>query len=148
MPQWNKFTERHLSRLTSSLKRKRVEQFVRMLGLGPTDVILDLGSEDGSYLASYYPYPHNIVLADISEERLKRGVAQYGLRDYVLLNADGPIPVRDECFDAIWCNSVIEHVTVDRNELSSVTGRQFRRRADDHQRRFASEIERVARKYF
>lgn len=96
MRKWNTYTERYLSRLSRPLKRKRVEQFVRMLGLGPTDVILDLGSEDGSYLAGDYPYPHNIVLADISEERLKRGVAPYGLRDYVLLNADGPIPVWDK----------------------------------------------------
>ncbi|MCH8852239.1 MAG: hypothetical protein IID41_06250 [Planctomycetes bacterium] len=102
MPKWNTYTERYLSRLSRPLKRKRVEQFVRMLGLGPTDIILDLGSEAGSYLASYYPYPHNVILADISEERLQRGVAQYGLKDYVLLNADGPIPVRDNCFDAIW----------------------------------------------
>lgn len=148
MPRWNQYTERMLSKLTTSLKRKRFEFFVRALQLGPKDIILDLGSEDGSYLARFYPYPRNIVLADVSEEPLLRGVARFGLKGYLLLPAHGGLPLGDLTYDAIWCNSVIEHVTLDREELPSVDDGEFRRRADQHQRLFAAEIARVARKYF
>ena len=148
MPKWNAYTERQLSRITARLKRKRVEMFVRILGLRPDDIVLDLGSEDGSYLASYYPYPRNIVLADLLEEPMKRGVARHGLKSYVVLEQDEPIPAGDREFDAVWCNSVIEHVTIDRAELASVSSGAFRHRADQRQRLFAQEISRVGKRYF
>lgn len=140
--------EARLESLTRPLRRARVARFVEMLHLGPRDIVLDLGSEDGSYLARYYPYPRNIVLADIVEAPMKQGVTRYGLRGYVVLPTDGLIPVDAGAFDAVWCNSVIEHVTVDRNELSRLSSTEFYRRADEHQRRFASEIARVGDRYF
>lgn len=148
MPRWNIFTENVLSRATAPLKRKRVELFVRLLNLGPNDLVLDLGSEDGSYLSAFYPWPQNIVLADIEEAPMKRGVEQFGLKGCVVLAPDGPIPVRDNSFDAVWCNSVIEHVTLARCDLAHVSDDEFRRRSDEHQRRFAREVARVARQYF
>jgi hypothetical protein len=148
VPRWNAYVEGKLSALTHGLRRKRVENFVRKLRLGPNDLVLDLGSEDGSYLAGSYPYPHNIVLADLDEEPMRTGVQKFGLRDYIVLSLDGTIPAGDRHFNAVWCNSVIEHVTVDRALLPSLSDREFRRRADEHQRRFASEIARVAEQYF
>ena len=148
MPKWNALTERHLSRLTRRLKRRRVELFVRALNLGSDDLILDLGSEDGSYLGTYYPYPGNIVLADILEGPMKAGVERYGLKDYIVVPEDGPIPASNREYDAVWCNSVVEHVTVRRSELPFLTTAEFRERADQHQRRFAREIARVGRRYF
>lgn len=148
MPRWNDFTEKVLSEITGRLKRRRVQLFVNVLGLGPDDIVLDLGSEDGSYLAKYFPYPGNIVLADIDKAPMKAGVARYGLRGYVEVPAEGPLPLSDRSFDAVWCNSVIEHVTIDRGELMTVTTHDFRRRADEHQRAFAREIARIGRRYF
>lgn len=148
MPKWNTFTENLLSRITARLKRKRVEMFVRMLSLGPDDIILDLGSEDGSYLAAHYPWPHNIVLADIEEAPMRRGVERFGLKGFVLLPSDGPIPAGDNSFDAVWCNSVIEHLTLQSNDLTGVSDVEFRRRSDERQRRFAREVARVGRRYF
>lgn len=148
MPQWNTCTESILSRVTSCFRRQRVELFVKTLRLGPQDTVLDLGSEDGSYLATYYPYPKNIVLADVEEAPMKEGVRRYGLRGYVLLPQDGRIPIVDGAFDAVWCNSVIEHVTLDRDALASVSHEEFCRRSDAHQKRFAVEVARVARQYF
>jgi hypothetical protein len=148
MPTWNQYTEDKLSNLTSHLKRKRVALFVRELGLGPDDVILDLGSEDGSYLATYYSYPQNIVLGDLFEEPMKLGVRRYGLKGYIVIPQDGPIPVHNNAFDAVWCNSVIEHVTVSRGELPVISNQAFRERAEKHQERFAQEIARVSKRYF
>ncbi len=148
MARWNAYTEHWLSEITRSLKRKRVERFVNTLQLGPHDRILDLGSEDGSYLAAFYPYPHNIVLADVNEEPMRRGVKRYGLKGYVVIPEEGQLPIATKEFDAVWCNSVIEHVTIKRRELANVTNSEFEQRADKHQRQFASEIARVAKKYF
>ncbi len=148
MPRWNAFTERQLAVLTRRLKRRRVELFVAALGLGPADTVLDLGSEDGSYLAEFYPYPGNIVLADIVEAPMREGVRRHGLKGYLLVPADGPIPAQDGSFEAVWCNSAIEHVTVDRALLGSISSREFQARADAHQERFAREIRRVGRRYF
>lgn len=147
MPRWNALTERYLGRISERLKRKRVELFVRELSLGPHDSVLDLGSEDGSYLAKYYPYPQNIVLGDVREGPMQRGVDAFGLKGYVVLPENGAIPVGDREFDAVWCNSVIEHVTVSRDELASTGESDFRVKAEAHQREFARELRRVAKQY-
>jgi hypothetical protein len=148
MSGWNRWTENVLSDVSRGLKRRRVEMFVQMLGLGERDQILDLGSEDGSYLASFYPYPRNIVLADINEAPMARGVAWYGLKGYIVIPSDGPLPIGSRQFDAVWCNSVIEHVTLNRGELGRVARNEFRRRSEAHQKFFARELARVARQYF
>ena len=137
-----------MSRFFEGLKSKRVQLFVEKLGLGPDDVVLDLGSEDGSYLSKYYPYPHNIIIADIHEPPMKRGVEKHGLGGYRLISPDGPLPFEDKEFRAVWCNSVIEHVTVARDELGNISSKDFVDQAEEHQSRFAKEIMRVAQAYF
>lgn len=131
-----------------ALKRTRVERFVNACGLGPEHTILDLGSEDGSYLASCYPYPQKIVLADIEEGPMREGVRRFGLKGYEVIPRDGALPFPAGSFDAVWCNSVIEHVTLPRADLATVCDADFQRRADAHQRAFAAEIARVGRAYF
>ncbi len=144
---WNEWTERRLSNVFQRLKRRRVDLFVEKLGLGPDDQVLDLGSEDGSYLATYYPYPHNITIADINEEPMKRGVEKSGLRGYRVIPVEGRLPIEDNEFDAVWCNSVIEHVTIPRDSLGEVTSAEFNTRANQHQKEFAEEIARIAPRY-
>lgn len=145
---WNDWTERRLGQVTNALKRKRVERFVAACGLGPEHTVLDLGSEDGSYLASCYPYRGQIVLADVEEGPMREGVRRHGLKGYKLIPRDGPLPFATGSFDAVWCNSVIEHVTLSRAELATTRDAEFQRRADAHQRGFAAEIARVGRGYF
>lgn len=145
---WNDWTERRLGQVTTALKRKRVERFVMACGLGREHTILDLGSEDGSYLASCYPYPQNIVLADVDEGPMREGVRRYGLKGYEVIPREGALPFAAQSFDAVWCNSVIEHVTLPRADLAVVRDAEFRARADAHQRQFAAEIARVGRAYF
>lgn len=131
-----------------ALKRKRVERFIAACGLGPQHTILDLGSEDGSYLASCYPYPQKIVLADVEEGPMREGVRRFGLKGYEVIPRDGALPLAAGSFDAVWCNSVIEHVTLPRADLATTRDTEFQRRADAHQHAFAKEIARVGRAYF
>ena len=71
---WQEQSEAMTGRFFERLKAKRVQLFVDKLRLGPDDIVLDLGSEDGSYLAKYYPHPENIVIADIYEEQVDDAV--------------------------------------------------------------------------
>ena len=146
---WNEFTEKLLSKLTSELRKRRVELFIKKLGIGPGDVILDLGSEDGSYLGECYPWPQNVIIADIREDVLKMGMSKYPFKDYVVIPEKGPLPFKDKEFDAVWCNSVIEHVTLTGKEKEYLFhDKYFRKISEANQKKFASEISRIGRKYF
>lgn len=145
---WNKSTERWVTSLFNDLRKKRVELFIEKLGIQPHHRILDLGSEDGSYLGSYYPHPEMITIADIKKEPMVRGVEKYGLGGYKEIDPDGPLPFEDGEFDAVWCNSVIEHVTVDKGDLENYDDQRFRAESEAHQQEFAREIARVGKAYF
>ena len=145
---WQQRSEVRLGSFFERLKGARVQMFVDKLGLGPDDIVLDLGSEDGSYLSKYYPYPHNIVIADIFEEPMKRGVEKNGLKGYRVIPAEGPLPFEDREFRAVWCNSVIEHVTVPRDILGEISNKDFYLQAEAHQKEFAKEISRISQAYF
>lgn len=148
MKDWNQYTEAVFSNITNKLKEARVKQFINKLGLGRNDIVLDLGSEDGSYLSKYYPWPENIVIADINEESLKRGVEINRLKGYKILSESGALPFDNGEFGAVWCNSVIEHVTVNKAILKKIMNNEFTNEADQHQMYFASEIKRIGKKYF
>ena len=150
MAKWNQFTEEHLSKLTRTIKRRRVDWFIEALRLGPSDKVLDLGSEDGSYLGSFYPYPENIWLADIasSERSMQKGVAQYNLGGYYVISESGKLPFNGNEIDAVWCNSVIEHVTVSFEERGILNDVEFQEIARKHQSFFAEEVNRISKKFF
>jgi len=79
---------------------------------------------------------------------MQAGVKAYGLRGYYVLSPDGPLPFSNRQFDAVWCDSVIEHVTVDRAKCASIPNTEFIRLAELHQAAFAKEISRVGKSYF
>jgi hypothetical protein len=129
-------------------RRKRARLFWRELAPTGKDRILDLGSEDGSHIASVLPYRENVVIADIDPEALERGRRNHGF-ETVLLDESEKLPFADGEFDIVFCSSVIEHVTVDKELLREYrTQREFGAAAFEHQRRFAAEIERVGRRFF
>jgi len=92
----------------------------------PQDLVLDLGGGDGRYFASLYPWPERIVILDINFKGLQR------LSQSIPVCGNGTeLPFKDEVFDIVWSNAVIEHVG-----------------GFEVQRRFAAEIRRVGRGYF
>lgn len=112
--------------------------------------ILDLGSEDGSHIHSVLlnsaVQPENVHIADVDASAVQRGHARYGYRPIVIDEA-GRLPFPDKCFDIVFCSSVIEHVTVPKEQVWS-NGDDFLRLATDRQTEFAAEIERIAKQYF
>jgi hypothetical protein len=48
-----------------------------------------------------------------------RGRKKYGFKT-ILLDESGKIPVHDHFFDIVFCNSAIEHITMNKNEVFQV----------------------------
>ncbi len=134
---------------SQKFKRKRKDLFYRYLKPEPGNKILDFGGDDGSwmnYLISFRS--EDLYVADIYKEPLEIASTKYGFKT-VLLDESGKIPFEDNFFDIVFCNSAIEHVTVDKNEMYSIkTNKEFIRKSMIRQRFLADEIKRVSKKYF
>jgi Methyltransferase domain len=114
----------------------------------PNQRLLDLGSEDGEHIASIVPWRANVVIADIDPDALHRGQVRHG---FVTLELDesGRVPTGDGEYDIVFCSSVIEHVTIEKDRVWEVRdGREFRRLALERQQEFANEIRRIGHRYF
>jgi SAM-dependent methyltransferase len=140
------------SRLAAQARSQRAALFRNTFGLSADTRMLDLGSEWGGNIHSVLEgtpvQPSNVYIADISPEALERGRADYGFVP-VLLDESGKLPFPDGYFDIVYCSSVIEHVTVPKQEVWNVrSGKEFRERSLAHQREFAREIQRVGRQFF
>lgn len=131
-------------------RQARAEVFRRYFQLNETTKVLDLGSEDGSNIASILKNtgvnPSNIYIADIDADLIERGQKNYGFNP-VLLDETGNLPFVDGFFDVVYCSSVIEHVTVPK-ELVWNGDADFEAIAKKRQKSFADEIKRVGRGYF
>lgn len=148
MKNWNGKTQDYFVAHLSKWRDKRARNFLEKMRPKPTDVVLDLGSLNGDYLAKYYPYPKNIFLADINEHKMKEGVKRNGLGGYFKLDENGRLPFEDNAFDIVFCNSVIEHVTIPKKMLGEVTNTEFYKTANANQEGFIKEINRISKKYF
>jgi SAM-dependent methyltransferase len=139
-------------RISANARGKRAEQFRQAFRLREDTRVLDLGSEWGAnihaVLAGTLVKPGNTYIADISPKLLERGRAEFGFVP-VLVGENGKLPFPDGYFDVVYCNSVIEHVTIPKSEVWSLrSGREFRERSLAHQREFAREIQRVGRQFY
>ncbi|MGH7477580.1 MAG: methyltransferase domain-containing protein [Longimicrobiales bacterium] len=129
---------------------RRARLFLRYLRPPPGASLLDLGGGSGSFAARLTRrVPLDVTVADIATEH--RTTVQRRRFRFVHLEEDRPLPFGDRAFDIVLCNSVIEHVTLPKQELidgAPLAEPEWRRLAFDRQRAFAAEIERVARAYF
>jgi hypothetical protein len=117
----------------------------------PVRLLVDLGGDNGATLYSIKDNLKrlniNVVIADINEIALKEAHYFYGFNT-VLLKESGRLPFDTFECDIVYCNSVIEHVTLDKSKIWSVKDhRQFRRESYLQQSFFASEIRRIAKSY-
>lgn len=137
-----------IDRLRERSREKRGYVFRKYLKPCKTDKILDLGSEDGSHIASLIAHRENVTIADISRSFLETGQRTYGFKT-LLLPENGHLPTEDKTFDIVYCSSVIEHVTVEKDKVyEHKTGRAFHEEAFKRQKQFADEIRRIGKNYF
>jgi SAM-dependent methyltransferase len=131
-------------------RQKRAEIFHKYFKIDASTKILDLGSEDGSNIASILAGTEydaaNVYIADIDNDLIQKGRENFGFTP-ILLDESGALPFSDVFFDIVYCSSVIEHITVPKE---SVWSRQinFAATAKHHQEQFAKEIVRVGKGYF
>jgi ubiquinone/menaquinone biosynthesis C-methylase UbiE len=111
-------------------------------------LILDLGSEQGDHIAAIVPFRATVTIADIDATALERGHNKYGFQTH-LLDESGALPFQDGYFDVVFCSSVIEHVTVNKDELNALKSKKaFAETSWERQQQFAREIRRVSKRYF
>lgn len=140
-----------VDRFRARSRARRAVLFRRELTIERGTRILDLGSEDGSHVASVITPldvdPADVYIADIDAAAVARGAERFGFSP-VVIPEDGLLPFPDGYFDVVFCSSVIEHVTGDKEEAKRTRDGRFATEADRHQRMFAGEIRRIGKRYF
>jgi len=140
--------EAMITYLSKRARERRVRLFLDMMAPNKEDRILDLGGSDGSHIAQILPHRSNITVADIDTKALELARSKFGFNT-ILLEEDSPLPIADGSFDIVFCSSVIEHTTVPKNSIYGFrSNRDFKEAAICGQRRFASEIIRISKRYF
>jgi SAM-dependent methyltransferase len=141
-----------VNRFSRRARARRAEIFSRCFDLHEGTKILDLGSQDGAHIHAVLEgtrvRAQNIFIADIDARAIARGREVYGYQPVLIAEAQ-PLPFPDGFFDVVYCSSVIEHVTVPKQQVWSIrSGEEFRRLASARQREFAREVARLGRQYF
>lgn len=133
-------------------RQRRAKMFLDNFNLSSETRILDLGGWNGSHIHAILEgssiSPENVYVADIEEQAVTEAVERFGFVPVVIPEI-GQIPFPDKFFDIVFCSSVIEHVTIPKeNVWTLVSGQRFREAAKQHQSEFANEIRRLGKGYF
>lgn len=133
----------------SRIKRGRI--FKEKFQITEKTKLLDLGGGDGRHLNSVlknFDVTPEIYIADINEDDLKHAQEKFGYRT-ILLNEIGSLPFQDGFFDLVFCSSVIEHVTLEKERVRRIkSSRLFSEYAYKRQKEFALEIQRIGKRFF
>lgn len=133
---------------SSRARKKRGELLTKTLNPQHTDEILDLGGGNGIHIHSILGKGFQITIADILEHDLKYARETFGNKT-IKLTEEKKLPFKDKSFDIVFCNSVLEHVTLPKNQIWDVTDSEiFKRESLKSQKAFAEEIKRISKKYF
>jgi len=144
--------EKIVNAVRKQARAKRAQILLQNFIITADTRILDIGSEDGSSIAAVLrgtkALPKNVFIADINPEPLEKGRARYGFVP-VLITESGTLPFEDQYFDLVYCSSVIEHVTVPKEQVwKIVSSREFLRAATIGQASIAHERRRLGKGYF
>lgn len=136
--------------LSRRFRARRAKRFRTAFHLTEHSRVLDLGGSDGEHIRMVLEGTpvrrENVYIADVNEKALERAKT-HGHRT-ALLSEDGKVPFPDGYFDVVFCSSVIEHVTVPKEELWEHRDELFGRKAIVHQRAFADEISRISKSFW
>lgn len=129
--------------------RRRSELFLRLMKPQDGMSILDLGGGRGEFMGRIKDkVKARFVVSDILDyAALVKEKYQF---DFVQIPEDGRLPFADKEFDIVLCNSVIEHVTMPKDQLGQrkISQAEWSMRAIERQRQFADEIRRIGKSYF
>ncbi|MBA3986571.1 MAG: methyltransferase domain-containing protein [Flavobacteriales bacterium] len=112
--------------------------------------MLDLGGGNGKYINSILPknQDFNVTISDILIDDLKYAEDNFKYKTTRLIE-DKKLPFEDTAFDIVFCNSVIEHVTIPKNDIWILKStKKFQHLSFKRQQEFAEEIKRIGKSYF
>lgn len=145
-----KIIDRTISGMRENSQKKRVDILISLFNTTSNSRILDLGggyAGTGSFISKVREkMKGEYYLADINSQFFKYA-EEIGINT-VLLQENKKLPFFDKEFDLVICNSVIEHVTVSKNNLSKSTKESWHVESFTNQKWFANEIKRIAKAYF
>jgi hypothetical protein len=127
----------------------RADLFVQLMRPREGARVLDLGGQDGSFMVRICNRVKlDVTVADIGTA-LGEGALGLGFRS-VVLEEGRPLPFEDGAFDIVFCNSVIEHVTLPKRDCIErrFTNAEWVAASLRSQAGFAAEVRRVGRGYF
>jgi hypothetical protein len=128
---------------------QRAELFLELMRPPMGASVLDLGGQDGEFMQRVRARADvRVTIADIGDAALARA-REHGFRT-VTLEEGKPLPFADGEFDFVFCNSVIEHVTLPKEDCISkrFANREWVAASLRSQEAFARELRRVGRRYF
>ncbi|MEZ4989264.1 MAG: class I SAM-dependent methyltransferase [Saprospiraceae bacterium] len=137
-------------KFSQNARKGRGELFKKVLRPKATDSILDLGGGPGTYMHAMLPdHPAEMMtIADILQDDLAYAKKNFQYQTAVLAESEH-LPFSDQEFDIVFCNSVIEHVTLPKNDIWECTDtRMFNSLSFKRQAEFANEIRRISKNYF
>ena len=127
-------------------RTQRADAFRRIFRVAENTKILDLGGGLGDHihwlLQGTSVRPENVTVADIFD-----APQPYGYKRVVLKEIDS-LPFGKSEFDIVFCNSVLEHVTVPKDKIWTTSGAEFREQSLRHQRSFAEQISAITKAYW
>ena len=85
--------------------------------------VLDVGCGEGWFTSELARAGVQVVGIDVAEEPLRRARERDPGLDLRLMDADGPWPIEDASFDAVWAGETIEHVADTAGWLSEAAPR-------------------------
>jgi SAM-dependent methyltransferase len=139
------------NRLHEKWANEKFSFFINKMNLSQNDTILDLGGGDGSYMDKFSSSlkPYKILVSDIDPKALKKA-REKGYETLIIDASCNQLPYEDQQINCIFCNSVIEHVTLPKDQLwtDNNSTSDFSTKAFEIQKKFASEIMRSGQKYY